>query len=423
MGPIALFDKSFLQSLTVDEAVWFAHFFMPIVCPVFYVETLADLDKVVREGRTPEKEVGIIAEKFPDASAVPCAYHLNLAFSELSGGSIDMDGRIPRAGGTAVTLDGKWGWVFDRSPEEVAFSRWSEGKFLDVERGIAARWRSTLNSVDLQAIAGAVQAGGVNAQTCKSLVQARQMARTALASTKDPYQTLGSMLTILNIAPDFHSRIIERWAVQCGKAPLPKCFPYCSHILEIELFFHFALAAGHIGTARPSNRVDMTYLNYLPFCMMFVSSDRLHERCAPLFMRENQRYVWGPDLKEDLKQINLYYLGLPESEKERGLSHFAYAPPKREGSLVRALRSQLLGEGYDDAPRMMAPTDPEKERQLVEEVNRWVEASPADPSEAPTDFERHDTMTIKRSVRLRKGSWWQLPKELGSKNKNGPIQD
>jgi hypothetical protein len=65
---------------------------------MFYVETLADLDKAVREGRTPEQEVGIIAEKFPDASAAPCAYHLNLAFSELSGASVDMDGRIPRAG-------------------------------------------------------------------------------------------------------------------------------------------------------------------------------------------------------------------------------------------------------------------------------------------------------------------------------------
>lgn len=28
MGPIALFDESFLQKLTVDEAVWFDHFFM-----------------------------------------------------------------------------------------------------------------------------------------------------------------------------------------------------------------------------------------------------------------------------------------------------------------------------------------------------------------------------------------------------------
>lgn len=41
MGPIALFDKSFLQSLSIDESVWLGHFFMPVVCPLFYVETLA----------------------------------------------------------------------------------------------------------------------------------------------------------------------------------------------------------------------------------------------------------------------------------------------------------------------------------------------------------------------------------------------
>ena len=48
MGPIALFDKSFLQSLSVDESVWFDHFFLPVVSPLFFVETLADLAKAPR---------------------------------------------------------------------------------------------------------------------------------------------------------------------------------------------------------------------------------------------------------------------------------------------------------------------------------------------------------------------------------------
>jgi hypothetical protein len=45
VGPITVFDKSFLQSLTVDESVWFDRFFVGVVCPIFYVETLADLSK------------------------------------------------------------------------------------------------------------------------------------------------------------------------------------------------------------------------------------------------------------------------------------------------------------------------------------------------------------------------------------------
>ena len=65
-GPITLFDKSFLQGLSVDESVWFDDFFYPIICPLFYVETLADLEKAARDGRTPEQEVGFIARKSPE---------------------------------------------------------------------------------------------------------------------------------------------------------------------------------------------------------------------------------------------------------------------------------------------------------------------------------------------------------------------
>ena len=64
MGPITLFDKSFLQSLSLDEAVWFDAFFMPVICPIFYVETLANLAKV-QTNRTADTEVRIIAEKTP----------------------------------------------------------------------------------------------------------------------------------------------------------------------------------------------------------------------------------------------------------------------------------------------------------------------------------------------------------------------
>jgi hypothetical protein len=65
VGPIALFDKSFLQSIGVDESVWFDHFFMPMVCPIFYVETLGNLAKETT-GRSPEAIVRDIANKFPE---------------------------------------------------------------------------------------------------------------------------------------------------------------------------------------------------------------------------------------------------------------------------------------------------------------------------------------------------------------------
>ena len=88
MGPIALFDKSFLQSLSLDESVWFDHFFLSTICPLFFVETLADLEKAVRAGRTPEQEVGIIADKTPEMCGTPCAYHVDLAVINLLGHAV-----------------------------------------------------------------------------------------------------------------------------------------------------------------------------------------------------------------------------------------------------------------------------------------------------------------------------------------------
>lgn len=60
MGP-AVFDKSFIQSLNINESVWFDNFFSAVITPYFYVETLADLHKSSRRGKTPEEEVTILA--------------------------------------------------------------------------------------------------------------------------------------------------------------------------------------------------------------------------------------------------------------------------------------------------------------------------------------------------------------------------
>jgi hypothetical protein len=62
--------------------------------------------------------------------------------------------------------------------------------------------------------------------------------------------------------------------------------------------------------------VDLAYLYYLPFCMVFVSNDRLHERCVPCSLTEHkaivdgwelsvdQEFVSGRNLKADLAKLD-----------------------------------------------------------------------------------------------------------------------
>src|SRR5882762_6210352 len=101
MGPTLIFDKSTLQSLNPNEAVWLDQFFITNIIPVFFAETLADLEKHVAQGRTPEEVVGNLASKTPDLSASSNAHHGNLLFGELMGyGQVDMVlGRPHIAGG------------------------------------------------------------------------------------------------------------------------------------------------------------------------------------------------------------------------------------------------------------------------------------------------------------------------------------
>ena len=128
---------------------------------------------------------------------------------------------------------------------------------------------------------------------------------------------------------------------------LSRYAPYCAHVLTVELFFKIALASDLVSSERPSNWVDMAYLFYLPFCVVFVSSDKLHRKCAPLLLRDDQEFIWGPDLKEGLREVNEHYLAYPESVREEGLLRFASRPPAEGEFVVSQLwdrRSGLLQE-------------------------------------------------------------------------------
>lgn len=204
MGPIALFDKSFLQSLGLDEAVWFDHFFLPVVSPLFFVETLADLSKGSRAGssRSPEEEVRIIADKTPVMSGAPCAHHSQICIANLMGREAPQYGQVPMAGGRPVRgSDGKPGVVFKNSPEADAFARWQRGQFHDLERDIASSWRQMLSDLDLAEVAMRMRALGINSQNCKTVEDAYGIAASLVHAKFQPEQQLALLFSFVHSRP------------------------------------------------------------------------------------------------------------------------------------------------------------------------------------------------------------------------------
>jgi len=413
MSIISLFDKSFLQSLTVDESVWFDRFFYPVVCPIFYVETLADLSKRPRGDRSADAEVRIIADKFPEMSGTPCADYFNMAVHNLIGVfQPPMDGRIPRSGGRNVSGGNRVGVVFDEAPEMAAFRRWQNQEFYEVERRFAAGWRAALHTTDLTHIATALRGTSLNTQSCKTLADVKKLADELIQSRDKAFDRLRFAVEFFGIGPRQHERIIRNWDFS-GKAPLHEYAPYAGFVLTIEVFFHIALAAGLISRDRASNRTDIAYLFYLPFCMTFVSSDRLHRRTASLFLRPDQEFVWGIDLKADLARLDAHYKAtLSETERERGLIGLIHTPPAEGDYLVTELWTRHLRPESLHEPDVLEGMGAEAQAKVVEELTAFTQGAPLPTDQEALDDDAIEAVTVERRISKRKGNWWQLPKDL-----------
>ncbi len=309
MGPITIFDKSALQALSMDEAVWFDAFFLANVVPLFYVETLADLEKHVAEGKSPEDLVGMLAEKTPSGAA-PNVYHRQLVLGELSGLPITMTGQvIVNAGEVRQAPDGSVGVHVDEFPEQAALLRWSEHDFLEIERDAARKWRADLAKQDPERqIAVLKNILPVKAKY-SDLGQLKEFIDSFCASREPEVITLA--LEVLGVPNEFKRAALQRWE-SAGNPTLDEFAPYTTHVFKVDLLFYLGIYRGFISGERASNRVDMAYLYYLPFAMVFVSGDKLHHRTAPLFLRDDQSYLGHEELKAALAELDKHYDTLPE---------------------------------------------------------------------------------------------------------------
>lgn len=408
-GPFLIFDKSSLESLNLDEAIMLDNFYMSNITPLFFVECLADLEKIIRSKSTPEQLVGSLAERTPDAQSSPNVHHATILRGELSG-QFDLTkvhGRVMLAGGRHVQLGDKKGVVFEHSKEAEAVSRWSKGEFIDLERNIARQWRRALTAIDLDGMVRNVMGALGHWRKPKSLEDARQMADTII-DNMDSEWLLRFGLDLVG-APETIEYVVGTW-IHKRRPPLREYLPYFVFVLTINIFFCLVLPAQLLRQVKPSHKVDLAYLYYLPFCMVFTSKDNFHAEVVPLFLRPEQTFVNGIDLKEDLKRLVAHYEALPEEVRDTGLIHFAAHPPEDTTFLTTRLWDQYLPAWRELKNRPVLPRDPEEEKRLVDEINRQTDSPELQPSDE-TDIDKMNYATIRRMVYGKKGKWLRFSKD------------
>jgi hypothetical protein len=408
-GPFLIFDKSSLESLNLDEAVMLDNFFMSNITPLFFVECLADLEKAIRSSSTPEQLVGSLATRTPESQSYPNVHHATILLGELAG-KFDLKtvhGRVVLAGGRHVQLGDKKGVIFEHSPEAEAVSRWSNREFLELERNIARQWRRALTGIDFKAMVQSVASALGPWRKPNSLEDARKMADTII-DNMDPEWLIRFGLNLLG-APETVESVMNKW-VQVRRPPLRDHLPYFVFMLKINIFFCLVLPTQLLSKVKPSHKVDLAYLYYLPFCSVFTSKDNFHADIVSLFLSPEQTFVNGTELKEDLKRLVAHYETLPEDVLKTGLIHFAAYPPDDTGFLITRLWDKYL-PGWRAARNMPKPVrDPEEEKRIVEEINPQTDSPELQPSDEH-DIDRMDYATVRRMVHPRKGRWLRFSEE------------
>lgn len=420
MGPSLIFDKSALQALSADESMWLENFFITNITPLFFVETLADLEKEVRSGRTPEQVVGNIAHKTPDMGCVNVHHRQLIAGELMGGGKIEMSGRPVIGGGQTVELEGKTGVIFQESPEIEAARRWQEGKFLEIERNIAKGWRqeiSSMQNIDPKVFENFFR----NLGTPKTFEELKTRVDQVIDLIVDePFMVFG--MSLIGLIPTAQKRILEQWKL-AGSRPIREYAPYFSYILSVDLFFYMGTAAKlfNIFPHAQTHKIDMTYLYYLPFCKIFTSCDKIHITLVPLFMRSDQTFISGVDFKEDMAKLNAHYDLLPDEVKNRGSMVFAPCPPDETTFLTTRLWDKYMSKTWrsiKDHVRKFDGTDkidPEKESVIGDHIRKFTKE--AKPVEKHINSDEAHNMILQHYVSARKGKWKKFPPEIENSQK------
>jgi len=253
-GPILIFDKSALQSFSVDESVMLDNFFLTNITPIFFIEALADLEKPDSRGRTPEQAVmKDLAAKVPDQPH-PNVFHRTLIEDDLLNGPIPMTGQIPLAGGVAKPDElGGVSVVIQEPPEAEMVRRWQAAEFAEAERRYASAWRAGLLQINFKKKIDAAKRMLPSGRSTVDLASVKVLVDQFLK--RNDQKAVVFAAQFLGISDEYVAILDKRHAA-AGRPPFDAFAPYAAFVLGVDLVFYLGMATGVIRSQRKTNLID-----------------------------------------------------------------------------------------------------------------------------------------------------------------------
>lgn len=389
-GPILICDKSTLQGLGRGELNLLRKYYFLNIPPVLLAEILGDLKKH-SDASLSREEVRHLAEKLVPACSVVNVHFKNLIRSELAGYRHSMNGRPVIGGGKYVIAEGnKKGMVFEESREAAALLRWQRCEFEKAEEILADAWRASTQSLDLEAMQRQLRPTYSRHLKLRTLSEVYQFVDDLIVSAP-PDLLLSWFLREVGEDLDRESGVLARLRASQGAFQL--IAPYTTHCLRAALIFHFALAFGLIGT-RPTNRIDLEYLYYTPFCHAFSSGDVFHKKTAHLVLRKEQTFIEREELKSDLGQMGKWWAALGEQEREE--ETYRQGPPENNASVTHRLWAKVMKPGYRGLKRL----SPDVAQRMFSEIKKSTDTCQPTGEPPNGSLDDCDFVVVKHHVRV-----------------------
>ena len=379
MGPNLILDKSALQALSQGEIYRLAAHYNMVTCPILLIEILGDLKKGTTGGGLALEQVQHLADKVLCDSFHP-PFYLPLVWQDLAGRRVPMTGQVPMVGGKEVVgKGGQKGIVFAPTPENEALLRWRDGLFNEGERALGRRWRESARALDLEGFQRR------NRKTAdwhrfKNLDNLHRYVWwiTHPKVRSEAQSVLTSLLDNFEVPVRLRDLILRRWQ-RLGWPDLDQFAPYAYHCFKVNLVFQYGVITGLI-TTRPTNRVDIEYMYYVPFCDVFCSRDQLHKELSVPFLRTDQSFADGDELKSDLRHLIHWWKRL-DAEQQRNWSYeYGSYPPENQDSLTYRLWRRHLMPWRPGMGNLAGKMSQEEQEELLGHIRELVDGghAPAD---------------------------------------------
>jgi len=328
VGPQLLFDKSALQALSQAEARTATTHYYLVYSPILFAEILGDVKKFP-SADDQKREVSKVASKMPGGESCFTAHYKILLEANLLGQHVEMDGRPILLGGIDVTDSlGRTGTFFEEQPERAALRRWLAGSMSEAEELLSKRWRESTRAFSLERLRNSTFRNS-DIQTFESLM----LAVDNLCDDRSrQLENLQWIIVEAGVEEQTGIAIFDRW-LALGMPPLKHFAPFAHCCLRVFAAFYMGLANDLLST-RSTNRLDLEYILYLPFCKVFCSCDHFHLTFAPFFLQPDQDVVDGRVLKNDLRQIRNYFGSMTEQERKEYRERLGLYPPDLEDSFT-----------------------------------------------------------------------------------------